>query len=501
MSTDGHYSRESVGLCRVGRAAPHDGPVISPRNIEEGSGAQAGRDRDRSVSTVSRVASPMAVLVCAVVILVFLIPPFQAPDEQRHYFRAYQLAQGELMSYRPPPGGEQGKSVQELHSQLGGMLPRAIDDLLFASDAVRLRFHTDRRTTPATILAALSIEVSESDKVYFRFPHTLGYPPYIYLPEVAGILVARVFTKRVLLQFYSARLFNAAAAMSLFALAMWAAPGLSRAILAFAAVPMVVFLTATLSLDATVNAAAAAFAVLCLARMEPGGWRRWAAKVVLGAIICAKLAYAPLLLLLALERRASAVKRASAIALSLVPTVVWLAMIRHVTVPIRTDLDLDLKRQLFQLAAHPILAAQMFLDDWIVNGTLILRSVGILGWLDRPLSVWHVTLSVALLLIGLWASKRPGNRPRAAAVTVAMCSILAACLLVQAAMFLVATPVGASRISGVQGRYFVPLLPTLMVLLARGEGSPSLGPKLFVAAFVLSIAMTLIAVAGAYYTL
>ena len=151
-------------------------------------------------------------LAIILVLLCLLTPPFQSPDEHRHFFRAYQLSEGVLFPYRLQPNTEEGTTVQALHTAMGGTLPRAVDALLLATHADRLRFKPNERVRAADLVSALAIKVDANDRVFFRFPHETLYPPYAFAAQVVGILMARAFTDRILIQFYGGRLVNAMAA-------------------------------------------------------------------------------------------------------------------------------------------------------------------------------------------------------------------------------------------------------------------------------------------------
>src|SRR5215207_4616714 len=74
-------------------------------------------------------------LALVLVVLCLITPPFQIPDEHRHFFRAYQLSEGVLFPYRIRSDMEEGTTVQALHTTIGGSLPRAVDVLLLSTHA------------------------------------------------------------------------------------------------------------------------------------------------------------------------------------------------------------------------------------------------------------------------------------------------------------------------------------------------------------------------------
>ena len=90
-------------------------------------------DRPLGISALA-ASRPRRLVLCGLALLLiamcFLTPPFQSPDEHRHFFRAYQLSEGVLLPYRLEPNMKEGTTVQALHAAMGGTLPRAVDAVI-----------------------------------------------------------------------------------------------------------------------------------------------------------------------------------------------------------------------------------------------------------------------------------------------------------------------------------------------------------------------------------
>ena len=213
----------------------------------------ANFDRPLGISALA-ASRPRRRVLCGLALLLivmcFVTPPFQSPDEHRHFFRAYQLSEGVLLPYPLQTNMQEGTTVQALHTSVGGTLPRAIDVLLLATHADRLRFNPNERLRAADLVSALAIKVDVNDRVFFRFPHEIPFPPYAFAPQAAGILLARAFTDRILIQFYASRLVNAMFALTLVWLALLMVPSLWPICLAFCSLPLVSFQMGSSSPDA-----------------------------------------------------------------------------------------------------------------------------------------------------------------------------------------------------------------------------------------------------------
>ena len=430
------------------------------------------------------------------VAMCLLTPPFQSPDEHRHFFRAYQLSEGVLLPYRLPPNMKEGTTVQALHAAVGGTLPRAVDALLLATHADRLRFNPNERLRAADLVSALAIKVDANDRVFFRFAHETPFPPYSFAPQVAGILLARAFTDRILIQFYAGRLVNAMFALTLVWLALLMVPDVWPICLAFCSLPVVCFQIGSSSPDATLLGASILFAATLFV---PGArWTRWVQGASL-SLLTIKPFYAPVSLLALLNSDSKFTSRMGLVLLSLLPGALWLALVSGLIVPVRTDVDFDASRQLAGVLNDPINYLRLAAEDLVVNGTWYAElMIGVLGWLDRPLPTPHLLFAYALALISpaLCDPERP--HPSNWWVLILACVLSTAAI--QLALYLSFSIVGTQAIYGVQGRYFLPLF-VLVLFATRGllivRHTWMLGG--FVTAIAVNALLTMHFIIGSYY--
>jgi uncharacterized membrane protein len=90
--------------------------------------------------------------------------------------------------------------------------------------------------------------------------------------------------------------------------------------------------------------------------------------------------------------------------------------------------------------------------------------IGVLGLFDTVLRPWFYAV-IGTLLVATFVSPL-GNGRRLACVLASLCTALAYCLAIFLIFYLIWTPVYADQIWGVQGRYFVPVLPLLAAATA-----------------------------------
>jgi uncharacterized membrane protein len=392
---------------------------------------------------------------------------------------------------------KEGTTVQALHTAMGGTLPRAIDTLLLATHADRLRFHPNERLRAADLIGALAIKVDANDRVFFRFPHETPFPPYSFAPQAAGILLARAFTDRILIQFYAGRLLNAMTALTLIWLALLLAPALWPICLAFCSLPLVSFQIGSLSPDAMLLGASVLFGVSLFVRGVR--WTRWVQGASL-TLLTIKPFYAPLALLALVDSDSKFTSRLGVVVVSLLPGALWLALVSGLIVPVRTDIDFDASRQLAGVLHDPINYLRLATEDLVVDGTWYAESmIGVLGWLDRPLSTPHLLFAYTLALLSPALCNRERSHPSNWWVLILACILSTAAI--QLVLYLSFSTVGIQAIYGVQGRYFLPLF--VLVLLATGgllvvrAATWILGG--FAVAIALNALLTMHFIIGSYY--
>jgi Predicted membrane protein (DUF2142) len=115
--------------------------------------------------------------------------------------------------------------------------------------------------------------------------------------------------------------------------------------------------------------------------------------------------------------------------------------------------------------------------------------IGVLGLFDTVLRPWVYT-AIGWLLAATFVSPFGGG-PRLRYGLAAVIVALAYCFAVVLIFYLIWTPINADQIWGVQGRYFVPVLPLLAIVVAALLNR---GPNIGVTA---SLAVSAAVLAGA----
>jgi len=415
----------------------------------------------RSISGLAvRFSNALPILYLAwampfLVILAWLTPPFQNPDEAEHYLRAVQIARGEVFAFRlAGPTGESSPNSGG-HSDPGIVAANT----LFS----HLPFQPQLRVHKANYDIAELITFGKDDVI--GFGNTAIYPPFLYIPDIFGIWFGELVSGKVITSLYLSRSANAVVALTISTLALLVARRTRSAIAALAMLPM----TSALCVSASQDALIISLCLLVVGMVDRAGTEQRPASlgelVVIGiaaALVCmARPPYAVIALLpLAIRKRSSRRELLATLGISAC-TLVWVVYsMKTASVPMH---GADTPLQLRHLLHNPWAILPLAWHTMSGFGIGYIREfIGVLGWLDTPLPRWFMLAASAALgagVLGVCASPS-GPRPWLPVLVVILGSVA-----IFGAQYLTWTHPGAPFVDGVQGRYFIPLAAVLTLSL------------------------------------
>jgi uncharacterized membrane protein len=367
------------------------------------------------------------------VTLVFATPPFRAPDEAGHFWRADALALG----YWIPPMH---------HGHPSAYIPRGIEQLWYGRD------------TPLEL----------GHRVLVHFP--AYYTPLPHLPQALACFVGHNLTLRPIAILHLGRIFNLIVFIALMAVAMRAAPSLALAIATVGLLPMSLHLAASFSPDAMTIAVAT-----LLTAMSSNA-------VLAAAIAFVKPVYFPI----ALMSRRVASWIACAVSLAITTLLLHQTNYAH-----RPGVMVDPSAQLRAIVHAPLRFIGIVIADYFRHVPRYAEGlVGRLGMLDVPLPRIVIgMLLVTVIAVALTSELRLTAKERALAAV----SIALSMLLISVSQYLIWTPPGAGYIDGMQGRYFLPLLPLAMAA-AGGTVRRRIAPDVVFALLAIADLVAIIAI-------
>lgn len=434
-------------------------------------------------------------------VLCFLTPPFMVADEPAHFLRAWAVSAGRLGADHRAEGA-------------GAVLPASLGELV-RDLWTGVPGHPERKVDPQAVRDALRRPLEPQRTAFLDFRTAAQHPFVAYLPQSAGLALGRAAGATPLAAFYLARLTNLLAGALLLAFAVGQLPACRWFAALVAVTPMALTTCASVSADVVTLGAAflltATATKLALAPAEAIRRRDYAALLGAAVVLClAKVPYALLALapgIMPRDRWPGGARRAAFaagyLAAVVLAAVLALGVALALDVPIRPEASVDREAQMREAVREPLRLARVVAGDALAHGPrYAVQAVGIqLGWVDTRLPWWlavgYVAVLAALLVVdsGARPALRLGQRAWLAAL------VAAAAAAIIASQYFVFTPYRAEFVDGVQGRYFLPLLPALALALhrpRRGGASAAL-PWLLAGWVGLALAVTLHAIARRYY--
>jgi len=363
----------------------------------------------------------------------FVTPPFEVPDEQNHFWRTLAIGRGHFLTNGGPDSILVVKSTQNFVWVLSRTEPRE-------TLAQKLR-----------IAASLPYDGTPGGTVRFA----AWYTP---LPYMAQSLLGAL-PLRPMIVFYGGRVANLLVAVILIALAIREAPEYGGIFAAAALLPMSLYELASLSADATTIALAWLFTAMLLVARR----RAWMVALAGFALALCKPAYF-LIALLAFVTPFRWRGRIAIIAGTAAGTLLSIAAASRGGYNARVGLPVDAASQIRCIVAHPTQFVGVAMHDVVTNGRFYIEEmVGRFGANEIKLSPLAVGAEIALLIaVAFTAGTALPGRTRM--VTIAITALTVFGILLS--QYLIWSIVCSDAIEGVQGRYFLEILPLFLVAIS-----------------------------------
>lgn len=397
----------------------------------------------------------MAIILAGLGILYFSIAPFQMiPDERGHFLRAFEISMGKLITMKLSDGN------------FGDILPRAIADC-YNKDAI----------------------INWNDVGEISFSNTASYSFISYIPQTAGMFVVRHFTNKLALVYYAGRLFNFIAALSLSVWALKEIPFGRKILFLIMINPMTLQQMISLSPDAMANAlsfAFIAFVLNCAYHKENIEIKDIVIiAAMLSYVALCKIVYIILFLLIYLIPNSKCKNKGFVYLLKIaVPVFViflnfmWLGIASRFLLSFSHN-GSDSKEQIKNILKHPFEYVKTIVRTFFQCLPFYVVSCfgGSLGPLliSTHCLVWGGFLAVVIFhsacYNGTLVARNLGESIQRILFLGLSCAVFCAgSIFILTALYVQWSAVSAKVVDGVQGRYFIPLLPCLLLPVAYRNG-------------------------------
>jgi uncharacterized membrane protein len=395
---------------------------------------------------------------------VFLMPPCQTPDEPAHFVRAYHVSEGNLFPEMVENCG-------------GGVVPQSL--LQITPPFGPLALHPENQTSLECFAGLWSLPLEPEVRQPTTFPHSSYYSFVPYLPQALAMALARALGLGALWIFYAGRLGNLALSVGLVFAAVRHTPIGTLVFTVVALVPMTVHQFASNSPDASsIGVAFVLSAMFLRLAVTPTPRVTWPTLVALfvtsGWLTLCKFPYGAMtLLFLAIPvARLGGLKRYLTVGVALMLLVASLGLLQTqlqrfisdgLPLPGRTS---SIHEQLSFIRHEPLAYLRVVAETTVEHGRIWMDQLGMLGWLDTYVNPMAMHLLFILAVIMALAEPAAcGFVPSTRLRFIAFLSTLLCGLVVLTAVYVTGIAVRAPLMVGIQGRYFLPIIPLLLLSL------------------------------------
>lgn len=401
--------------------------------------------------------------------LCMLTPPFFVPDEIAHSSREIQIGHGGLIGRQFPEGvgglvDVNAKQVMDGFGRIQGEIMQR-----YPNSSRR----PDGRVTEAQLAPFRELRWAHRS-VFMPFQNTAVYPPFLYIPQAAGWRIGEAANLTILHTLLLARLFAAMSALAVGWLALRFYAGGRWVLFTYLLLPSELGLSASCSQDALLFAVAGLVAALVSRAIY---CRRLftileliAVTTLLLVTIEARLPYLPLALFLILPSLSlrdttwrGLVPASLGILIILGVSSAWAKMVKPLG--IFTHPLANPALQIAFLRTHPFNGAWNLLKCTVLLTPLMIpQALEVLGTLDvfPPLPIYAL-LAAGLTGVALLSPREQLTSWRGRGLLVF--TIIAVCVCLTLAEYIIFTPPGGGWVYGLQGRYYLPLVPLPFLLL------------------------------------
>ena len=413
---------------------------------------------------VSKFYIPMALLFGMIMNVV--IAPHGVPDEPWHIDTAYKYSN--KMMFAGDTGIEGTIYKRTCDVKMEDMLANGVE----SNSYYQLAHHTFERPVDQELIAVPYVDSSNI------------VPGIFFIPMAFGITIGRLLGLSTMLMLLIGRFMNLLVFVLLTEFAIRILPVGKNMLAALGFLPIALQQGASASYDAMINGIIYVFIALCMSLSLEKTYKKWQAVLlvfcgILTAVVKGGV-YLPLLLLVFLlihaKRKEHSLKVMPKHKKGMLITAVicgiiivfcgalyyYFPVIKQLFAGQDTAVTEDTLYSLGYLLRHPLNVVYLYWNTLINGGETLLRGFfgGLLSWLDIKIS-WVLLLVLVFSLV-LFANveddKYCGNKKK----RIYMFAVfLISLVLILLSMLVAFTPISSSKISGVQGRYFLCIAPLL----------------------------------------
>ncbi|WP_373760799.1 DUF2142 domain-containing protein [Streptococcus ferus] len=429
-----------------------------------------------------------------IIVLIFggissLISPINdVPDETVHYARAVNISEGDFNLNNNYNKVKVSEDVEKLSSQIHKTI-------------LQTKFKNEKH--------------SAKEKKFSDINGTNAYYVFSYIPQALAIKIGNTFNIGIVKTYFLGRLFNVIAYASLVFFALRVTRKYRQILAVIALSPMCLYLSGSFNQDSMANGLiilAIALFINMLERKSTGirNGHLYLYYTVCTLLVFSKFTYVLLAFLpifipsryfIEKTKMSSLVKRIFLTGLVMLIALTWFRLYGEIKTPYKAEF---LKRvnstsQLKSIFGHPIFYTRIIVRE-MISQIISMKQLFTFGLLTYGMEEIFGLYTIFLIVVAL-NNENKISLPRITKLGI-MLVVIGITGLTVLAIYLTWTPVGEQTIIGIQSRYFIGLIPLILLLISSSiKSSFSLKNKTVMVISILFILSMLIKTLFQYYNL
>lgn len=389
------------------------------------------------------------------IIGIFLFLPLQAPDELVHFLRAYSISKGQFVN-----------------SKYVAKLPSSLEEFVNDSDFYEVASHSENKVNLLDLKKINKIKVNKEKTKNFELQGAAIINPISYIPQAVGIKIGESLNLPLYFVYYLGRIFNFFTWILLvYSAIKISPPKLKNMFFILSLIPINIQQAMSYSTDALINGFSFLFIAVVFRLYLDDKEKiniKYLVLLFLGVFFptSIKVVYFIFIIFILLLFRKFDKKRNCLITflfiffLTLAFNIFWSKLSPNN--PVR-----DMSLQIKYLKGNPIeYLKTLYLTSKTLTQFYVESYIGVLGWLDARISFLLMYSYIILIIINIYSNNILPRNDLEAKFTISIYLILSY-IGILTALYIGWSEVGLEYVDGVQGRYFVPVIPLLYILLSK----------------------------------
>ncbi len=409
------------------------------------------------------------------ILLITIIPPFQSPDEDSHFKKAYVISKGKLF-----PTSQNGI--------VGYDIPT--DMINYINEKLSYIGNRDRKYTYSEEILDDKLPKDYSDVTFHNFS-TVEITPIVYIAPATGIIFSKIATKvigmdniSIVTMLHFARFFSLMMYIILVYWAIRSTPILKKTFCAIALLPMSLALAVAISYDSIIIALSLLSTALIFKLIFDDNIKEVSYKYLIAFGIIAfilltiKTIYVTVLFPLIFIPKEKYGGKVTKILKSF-GIILLIAIVLYIInkIPLmnleRNVVENNSGKQISFIINNPIKYLKIWIKTMISNRNFYFTGmIGIFGLIDTFVPTLYIVMySLGMFIIILsdfsLCPIKFNWKYKCISVLGSIATIFAAFLGLYVLWTSMELGVGAETITGIQGRYFIPIIPLAIVILSN----------------------------------